>query len=158
MSRYYFHMRDFTGSLFEDEEGSDLPSLAAAKEFALSAMEELVTEAIKRRADAQVEAVIVADGRGTQLAAVPVLASLPRAVVGLLKYPEKTIPKDRLEEYRRSADDCRHKAETATDTDDKISWLRLADAWLHMLPPGLAASADVAGWPRASEEDSKASH
>jgi Domain of unknown function (DUF6894) len=158
MSRYYFHLRDFTGSIFEDDEGSELPSIAAAKEHALGAIEELVAEAIRRRQEANVEAVIVADEHGTHLAAVPLLASLPHAVVGLLKHPEKMVPENRLEEYRRNADDCRHKAESATDPDDKISWLRLADAWLQMLPPGLAAGADVAGWPEASDEDSKAAH
>jgi hypothetical protein len=158
MSRYYFHLRDFTGSLFEDEEGSELPSLAVAKEHALGAIEELVAEAIKRRADAQVEAIIVADERGTHLAAVPLLASLPHLVVGLLKHPEKIVPQNRLEGYRRYAEDCRHKAENAADPDDKRSWLKLAYAWLQMLPPSLAADANVAGWPEASDEHSKAAH
>ena len=47
MTRYYFHLRDYTGAVLEDEEGSDLPSLAAAKEHALTGMQELVGDAIK---------------------------------------------------------------------------------------------------------------
>ena len=158
MSRYYFHLVDFSGSVIEDEEGADLPSLAAAKEHALSALQELVAEAINRRGEAEVETVIVADERGTQLAAVPLLLALPSTVVDLLKHPEKIVPKNRLEEYRRNADECRAKAESATDPDDKTSWLKLADGWLRMLPRSHAAAAEVAGWPEASDEHSKASH
>jgi hypothetical protein len=158
MSTYYFHLRDFMGTLFEDEEGSDLPSLAAAREHALSAMHELLGDAVKGGNEAEVEAIVIADERGTELAAVPVLLALPPTVLGLLKHPEKIVPENRLAEYRRNADDCRGKAAEATDQDDKVSWLKLADAWLHMLPPSLAAGADVAGWPKSSDEDSKASH
>ena len=158
MNRYYFHLRDFTGAVFEDEEGSDLPSLAAAKEHALSAMQELVGDAIKRGNEAEIEAIVLADERGTHLAAVPLVMALCPTVVGVLKHPEKIVPKNRLEEYRRHADECRDKAAEATDEDDKVSWLKLAISWLHMLPPSLAAGADVVGWPKSSDEDSKASH
>jgi hypothetical protein len=154
MSRYYFHLRNFAGSLIEDEEGSDLRSLAAAKQQALRAMQELVGDALKQGEEAPCEAIIVADERGSHLAAVPVLAALPPTIVNLLKQPEKVVPTNRIEEYRRYAEECRGKAEEATDPDDKMSWLKLADAWLHMLPQ----SALPEGWPKASEEHSKASH
>jgi hypothetical protein len=49
-------------------------------------------------------------------------------------------------------------AENAYDPDDKVSWLKLADAWLHMLPTQPKASADIPGWPKATDEDSKAAH
>jgi hypothetical protein len=39
-----------------------------------------------------------------------------------------------------------------------MSWLKLADAWLQMLPPTHSPSRGVPGWPRASDEDSNASH
>jgi hypothetical protein len=154
MSRYFLHLRDFKGDLFEDPEGSDLPSLAAAKNQALLAMHELTAEAIKQGEEATCEAIIISDEHGTHLAAVPILAALPPTIVGLLKEPEKVIPANRFEEYRHNADGCRAKAESATDTDDKTSWLKLADAWLQMLPH----TAQPAGWPRVSDEHSKASH
>jgi hypothetical protein len=57
-----------------------------------------------------------------------------------------------------NADDCRRKAEDTDDPDDKTSWLKLADAWLQMLPPMHSAGTDLAGWPKASDAHSKASH
>ena len=36
MARYYLHLRDFKGDLLVDEEGAELPSLAAAREELLS--------------------------------------------------------------------------------------------------------------------------
>lgn len=158
MARYFFHLLDFTGERLPDEEGAEFSSLSEAKEHALGAMGELVAEAIKRRAEAEVDTILIADERGTQLAAVPVVAALPLAVVGLLKSPEKIVPKNRLEEYRLSADMCRRKAENAIDADDRESWLKLAHAWLQMLPGAAAPPADAAGWPEQSEEHSKASH
>jgi hypothetical protein len=83
---------------------------------------------------------------------------LPSTIVGLLKHPEKVVPTDRFEEYRRHADECRDKAENAGDAEDKVSWLKLADAWLQMLPSNRSPSGDVAGWPTVSDQDSKASH
>ena len=144
--------------MLEDEEGSDLPSLAAAKEHALTGMQELVGDAIKTGNGVEIEAIVLADERGTHLAAVPLVMALPPTVVAVLKHPEKIVLKNRLEEYRRHADECRGKAAQATDAGDKVSWLKLADAWLQMLPPSLAAGADVAGWPKSFDEDSKASH
>ena len=49
-------------------------------------------------------------------------------------------------------------AENSDDADDKEGWLKLADAWLQMLPKHLPAGADIPGWPKATDEDSKASH
>ena len=98
-------------------------------------MHEIIGEAIKRGDQLEIEAIIVADEHGTHLAAVPVLAALPAAIVGLLKHPEKVVPTNKFEEYRRNPDDCRRKAEDTDDTDDKTSWLKLADAWLQILPP-----------------------
>lgn len=158
MPRYFFHLLDFTGDRLPDEEGAEFSSLSEAKEHAIGAMQELVAEAIKRRAEAEVDTIVIADERGTLLAAIPLVLSLPPAVVGLLKNPEKIVPKNRLEEYRLNADECRRKAENATDVDNKESWLKLADAWLQMLPRGAATPAEAAGWPEQSEEHSKASH
>jgi uncharacterized protein DUF6894 len=158
MTRYYLHLRDFKGDLIEDEEGSELPSLAAAGAHALLAMHDLIGDAIKQGDEPRFESIVIADELGTHLAAVPLLAALPSTITGLLKHPEKVLPADSFEEYRRNADDCRGKAENTVDPDDKMSWLKLADAWLQMLPPTHLPSGDLAGWPETCDEDSKASH
>jgi len=41
MSRYYLHVRDFRGDVVEDVEGVDLPNLTAARDEAMSAMQEM---------------------------------------------------------------------------------------------------------------------
>jgi hypothetical protein len=157
MNRYYLHLQNFKGDLLEDEDGADFPSIAAAKKQAITAMHEIVGSTIKRGGELQLEAIVVADAHGAQVAAVPFAAALPSAIVVLLKNPTKVIPPNRFEEYRRNADDCRSKAADATDEDDKWSWLKLADAWLQMLPAP-QSGADFTGWPKSSADDSKASH
>lgn len=157
MSRYYFHLRDFKGHVFEDEEGAEFPSVTAAKKQAVLAMHEIVGDAIKRGGELQLEAVVVVDAGGTQVAAVPLAASLPSAIVALFKNAAQVVPTTRFEEYRQQADDCRAKAANATDPEDKLSWLKLADAWLQMLP-AKPAGADLTGWPKPSDADSTASH
>ena len=158
MARYYLHLRNFEGDVLKDVEGAELPSLAAARKEALFAMQDFVAAAIKEGDEPPYEAIVLADEHGTHLAAVPLIAALPSTIVELFKHPEKIIPADRFEEYRRHADECRGKAENTADPDDKMSWLKLADAWLQMLPPTHSPSGGLADWPRASDEDSKASH
>jgi hypothetical protein len=160
MGRFYLHLREFSGDLVHDEEGSDLPSLRAARDRAMISLRELVGEAIKHGNDLQIEAVIVADEQGNQVASVPIAVALPKIVVKALQHPMEVVPADRLAEYRRNADGCRARAEAADDPDDKRSWLNLAEAWLQMLPreEQPTASADVRAWPKATDEDSKASH
>src|SRR4051794_19608563 len=157
MTRYYLHLRDFKGDVLEDEEGSDVPSLSVAKDHAMLAMHELVGDGVKRGDEPQFEAIVLADGLGTQLAAVPLVAALPSLIVSLLKHPEKVVATDRFEEYRRNADECRSRAEHAVDPADKVSWLKLAYSWLQMLPTGHSPGADRGGRPNGSDEDSKRS-
>jgi hypothetical protein len=159
MSRYYLHLRDYSGRLGQDEEGFEFPSLAAARDHALTDLQEVLAEAIKHGEEVDIEAIVVADERGRHLASVPVVAALPTVIVNSLKDSAKVVPLSRLEEYRRNADGCRSMAENADDLDDKMSWLKLADAWLQMLPKHEpSTSADPSGWPKPSVEDSKASH
>jgi len=157
MARYYLHLRDLEGVLHEDDEGSELPSLAVAREQALRGVHELVGEAIKHDDELRYEAIVVADEQGAHLAAVPVVAALPSTIVSLLKHPETVVPTDRLNEYRHHADECRRKAESTADIDDKMCWLKLANAWLDMVPPTQSATV-LADWPKPSDEDSKTSH
>jgi hypothetical protein len=158
MARYFLHLRGFDGDLMEDEEGTDFPTFAAAREYAIAAMGDLVAEAIKDGREAHYEMIVLADEHGSHLASVPVVAPLPATLLYVLKDPAKAVPADRFEEYRRNADGCRHMAENASDPEDKVSWLKLADAWLHMLPRSETASAQQPGWPTPSEEHSKAAH
>jgi hypothetical protein len=39
---------------------------------------------------------------------------------------------DRAADYRKRADECRQKAEAATNQHDKEAWLKLADEWLML--------------------------
>jgi hypothetical protein len=158
MNRYYLHSRDFRADLIEDEEGSDFPTLTAARDRAITSLREVTAEAIKHGHNVDIEAIVVADEQGNQVTSVPIAAALPEVIVKALKNPVEVVPLDRLAEYRRNADGCRAMAEDADDPDDKISWLKLADAWLHMLPKHPTASADLSGWPKLTDEDSKASH
>ena len=40
----------------------------------------------------------------------------------------------KAEEYRRNAGECERKAQDAADPEVKSHWLRLAEAWLRMIP------------------------
>ena len=153
MSRYYLHLRYFGGEVIEDEEGFEFPSLAEARDHALTDTHEILAAAIKHAEEVQIEAIVIADERERHVAAIPVVAALPTAIVNSLKDSAKVVPLTRLEEYRRHADDCRGMAENADDPDDKMSWLKLADAWLQMLPKHHpSTSPDVSEWPKPSEE------
>lgn len=159
MSRYYLHLRYFGGDVIEDEKGFEFASLAEARDDALTAMQELLAVAIKQGEGMHIEAIIVSDERGRHVTSVPVVAALPTAVVNSLKDSTKVVPVTRFEEYRRNADGCRSMAESANDPDEEMSWLKLADAWLHMLPKHQpSTSSDLPAWPKPSEEDSKASY
>jgi hypothetical protein len=40
----------------------------------------------------------------------------------------------KYDEYHRNADDCLQMALTASSDTYRVSWLKLAQAWLHMIP------------------------
>jgi hypothetical protein len=101
------------------------------------------------------------DERGRHIAAVPAVAAFPAALIDFLSGNQttNTAVETQAEQYRRHAAECRQMAENAIDAEDKGAWLKLADAWLQMLPrhpPGGAAH--IPGWPKPSDEDSQASH
>jgi hypothetical protein len=106
----YLHLRSFEGDMLKDEEGSEFASLAAARKEAIFVMQDFVAAAIRQGDEPPFEAIVLADEHGAHLAAVPLIAALPSTIVGLVKHPEKVIPADRFEEYRRHADECRRKA------------------------------------------------
>lgn len=158
MSRFFLHLKSFNGDVIKDEVGSEHPSLIAAQKEALETMNDFVADAIRRGDDIPCKVIVIADEAGTHVAAVPIVAALPDTVVNLIKAPEKVISGDRLQEYRRFAEDCRAKAEGTDNVDDKMSWLKLANAWLLMLPPDHSQGPDLTDWPSASETESKTSH
>jgi hypothetical protein len=159
MRRYHLHLSDFDGNLIEDQDGAHYPSVTAARDGAIEGMREMLGDAIRHGSEIEIEKVLVLDEGGHQVASVPVAVALPQVILKVLKSPLDVVPSDRLAEYRSNADACRAMAEKADDPNDKMSWLKLADAWLQMLPKHEPhPTADSAGWPKATDEDSKASH
>ena len=86
MARYYLHLRNFEGDVLKDEEGSEFPSLAAARKEAIFVMQDFVAAAIRQGDEPPFEAIVLADEHGTHLAAVPLIAALPTTIVGLFKH------------------------------------------------------------------------
>jgi hypothetical protein len=80
MSRYFLHLRYADQSVVEDPEGLDLPSLQAAQEEALQGMRDLVAADIRGGREVTLEAIVIADNQGRQLATVPVRAALPKSL------------------------------------------------------------------------------
>jgi hypothetical protein len=154
MTRYHLHLRDFGGDVTQDEEGLEFSNVAAARDHALTDIQELLADAIKHGKDADIESIIMTDERGGIIASVPVVAALPALIVSSLKGSARLIPPVRLEEYRRSGDICRSMAEKADDPVDKMSWLKLAEAWLQMLPKyARSASSDISEWSKPFDEN-----
>src|SRR5258707_14522573 len=76
MARFYFHFLEGT-SLATDDEGIDLPDLAAAVREAELAARELLAEAIKTSKSQVPEAVITDDRSGQTLQKIPLADLLP---------------------------------------------------------------------------------
>ncbi len=47
----------------------------------------------------------------------------------------------KYDEYHRNADDCLQMALTVMSDSYRVSWLKLAQAWLQMIPPDQLKSA-----------------
>jgi hypothetical protein len=73
---FYLHVKD-GGNVFQDEEGTDLASLEAARQLALQTARELLCHAIKAAKPTAPEALVIADESGQTLEVVPLLAVLP---------------------------------------------------------------------------------
>jgi hypothetical protein len=76
MGRFYFHVKD-GDELIADDEGTDLPSIEAAKLEADHAIREILCEALKTRAARVPEAFVIADEAGRTLHVLPFAAVLP---------------------------------------------------------------------------------
>ncbi len=156
MRRYFFHFRK-GDELIEDEEGTELTSLAEARDNALEDLRQFVGNAIKDGVDVPAELMIVVDDAGRRVAAVPIVAVLPQSVLDAL-HPLPALAPDRSEEYRKCAQECRENAEHSANAADSAAWLKLANSWLRMLPKTASAEALPEGWPKPTDEDLQASH
>jgi hypothetical protein len=79
MGRFYFHVR--TGDrLTPDEEGIDLPDLAAAHHEAVLAAREVLADAIMSGKPEVAEAFVIADEGGRPLDIVQIATVLPRSM------------------------------------------------------------------------------
>ena len=76
MGRFYFHLRSGE-NVIADEEGSDLPDIAAARLEALAAARYILAEAIRSGAKNIPEAFVIADSEGRELETVNLAVVLP---------------------------------------------------------------------------------
>jgi hypothetical protein len=76
MGHFYFHVK-VGANLFQDEEGTELPGVEAARQLALQTARELLCNAIKARKASVPEVVVIADEIGHPVEVVPVVAVLP---------------------------------------------------------------------------------
>lgn len=84
MPRFFLHIDDGTQRI-EDEEGSDLPDLAAARDEALFAARQLWAAAIRDGRDLGVRRFLIAEGDGSIIDTLPMDEALPQAMVERLK-------------------------------------------------------------------------
>jgi hypothetical protein len=78
MPRFYLHLLRAGNELIADDEGEDLPDLAAAQREAMCSGRELLCEAIKSGWPEFPEAFIITDEFGRTLDKVPIAAVLPK--------------------------------------------------------------------------------
>ena len=79
MGRFYFHLRS-GDRLIADQEGSDLPDVAAARLEALAAARYILADAIRSGSENIPEAFVIADSEGRELDIVPLAAVLPKSL------------------------------------------------------------------------------
>jgi hypothetical protein len=77
MRRFYFHLRR-EGELVADDEGTELPSVTAARREAEQGAREMLAEAIKSGRDTIPDAFIVADEHGREVDTVLLATLLPK--------------------------------------------------------------------------------
>jgi hypothetical protein len=79
MARFYFHMRK-QGRVALDEEGTDLPELAAARDEAIQSAREILANAMKDPEPNLFDCFVVADEKGDELAIVSLRDALPKGL------------------------------------------------------------------------------
>lgn len=81
ISRYYFNLRLVGDQVIADQDGSDLPDIAAARREAMTAARQILAEAIKSGSENIPEAFVIADSEGRELATVTLAAALPKRLM-----------------------------------------------------------------------------
>ena len=76
MGRFFFHLKD-GDEIIPDEDGTELPDVAAATREALQSARELLAEAIKAGNPRIYEALVIADEAGRTVDILPFSAILP---------------------------------------------------------------------------------
>ena len=76
MRRFYFHIRE-NDKLATDDEGVDLPDLAAARREAELSAREMLADAIKSGKESVPDAFVIADEEGRTLETLSLSAVLP---------------------------------------------------------------------------------
>ena len=84
MPRFFLHIDDGTQRI-EDDEGSELPDLSAAREEALGAARQLWAAAILARRDIGMGSFIIANDRDEVIGSVRMDEALPEVLVKRLK-------------------------------------------------------------------------
>jgi len=84
MPRFFLHIDGGTQRI-EDEEGSELPDLAAANEEALGAARQLWAAAILRQQDIGSRRFVIASGDGNVVGMIEMNDALPRTLLDRLK-------------------------------------------------------------------------
>jgi plasmid stability protein len=76
MARFYFLLQE-ADKLYTDPEGADLPDVSAARQEAVLAARDILSNAIKTGRAKVPEAFVIADEAGRKLDVVPLAAVLP---------------------------------------------------------------------------------
>jgi hypothetical protein len=77
MARFYFHLRS-ADELAQDDEGLELPDLAAAREQAIASAREIVADAIKAGKTKTLRHFVIADENGREILTVPLKDVVPK--------------------------------------------------------------------------------
>jgi hypothetical protein len=81
MATFHFHIQEH-GRLIVDEEGSELPDLAAARHEALNTAREMLIEALRFGVEEVPDALVIGDRTGQSIECVPLSSVLPKALKG----------------------------------------------------------------------------
>jgi hypothetical protein len=76
MARFYLHIKEGT-HLIRDEEGCNVADFDQARAIAIRSARELCADCIRAGMDITIDAFVIADEQGEQLAFVPLVEALP---------------------------------------------------------------------------------
>jgi hypothetical protein len=86
MSIFFFHLKQ-GDEMIADEEGSDLPDLAAVREEALQCAREILAGAIRTGETAVPDAIVVLDEKGRTVDSLRLAAVLPPSLRAMIREP-----------------------------------------------------------------------